>query len=1638
MENAAGLLAGLRPGIERVWLPRTGDGLAAMAQAMAGRRSVGAIHILSHGHPGALKLCGATVDRAQLTARRYDLQHIRASLDTGAEVLIYGCSVAKGDVGAAFLAALARELGCPVRGCDRPVGGSALGGAWPQTFAVPLAFGPEARDAYPALLTTERFPDASAFRVYSTLTPYEEGTVSVRLDRSDFAAPLVSSLGGRLDAPIPAYNVDLIPPRTLAPPDLVATSDLGMSSSDNVTSSLTQEFTGSAETGDIVSILVGGVTANTVTAVGGSWTYTHTLTAGSYAITVQATDAAGNVGARSSALGLVIDTWAPPVALKPDLVAASDSGSSSVDNVTNSAQPTISGLGGSPDGLVHVLVNGVTVGSAPADILGNWAYTFTSPLPEGANVITVVVSDVAGNNAAPSTGLTIVVDTTAPVLAAPDLLAASDTGVSSTDNITSSRTHHLTGSAADGDVIRILVDGRTANAVTAHGGSWSYTHTLGPGSYEIAVQGRDLAGNVGAVSPTLSLTVDTTAPGMLDAPDLLAASDTGVSSIDNITRSTTQQLSGNATSGDLVSVLVDGATVNTVTAADGVWSSTHALGDGTYEIAVQATDPAGNTGPVSPSLSLTVDTTAPADAPAQPDLLATSDTGASATDNLTSTVRPTITGTGAVPDGLLRILLDGGEVGVVTANAGGEWTFTFTQAISDGTHTVTAVSEDLAGNGSPASAGLSLQIDTTAAAPGLPDLHAASDTGLSSDDNITTVAKPTIQGSGVEGGARVHILDDGVTVGSVTATEAGTWSYTFASNLSEGTNAITVVQADLAGNASSASSALAITVDTSAPGSLAVPDLSAASDTGVSSSDDITSATRQILVGSADPGDRVHVIVDGVTSGTVVAVDGSWSYALSLTEGSYAISLGVTDAVGNVGPASGSLGLVVDTTAPAASGPPDLMASSDRGSSDSDNLTSLATPTFTGTGAVANARVHVLVDGTTVGSTVAGAGGAWTFVFSDALTAGSHAISVVAEDLAGNEAAASQSLTVEIDLTAPAAPDSSATPDLLAASDDGASSTDNVTTVSTPGFSGTSLTGSTMHALLANGVTIAHFVSQADGTYQVTASSLAPGSYAITVRELDAAGNVSADSAALNLTIAAPPVSGGGGSGGSSGGGGGGVVTPPAPPPPVTPTPVPATTNTTTVTTTSSGGVTVTTQTQTIQNPSATGTASAAIVQSAGSGGNAVTATLPAQTSIIAEGPSSAQTPGDALSTLIAAAEARQSGSGTEVAAGLRTFMTRLEGTAVLDVRTIIPTTTSTSLSTPIVITGTPSADGGTSEAFVIDVRSLPAGSTLQLDNIEFASIIGSATVNGGGGNNFATGDSASQFISLGEGDDTLLGGDGDDTIGSGTGDDSLDGEGGNDRVFGGLGNDTVIGSAGDDVVYGNQQADVLYGNLGSDTLFGGQDADTLFGGRDGDVLYGNVASDSLSGQVGDDTLYAGQGDDLVRGGDGNDRLLGNRHNDTLSGGSGEDALSGGADADVLHGGTGDDRLDGGDGDDTLYGGAAGGTIGIDVLDGGAGNDVLVGGAGVDWIYTGTGRDAVYIEASNGFDVIVDFDAGAGDVVHIAINVNGSGLVSFAAIRAAARDNMDGEVEIDLGSNNYVRVMGMTTAQLTSDMFQFF
>ena len=135
-------------------------------------------------------------------------------------------------------------------------------------------------------------------------------------------------------------------------------------------------------------------------------------------------------------------------------------------------------------------------------------------------------------------------------------------------------------------------------------------------------------------------------------------------------------------------------------------------------------------------------------------------------------------------------------------------------------------------------------------------------------------------------------------------------------------------------------------------------------------------------------------------------------------------------------------------------------------------------------------------------------------------------------------------------------------------------------------------------------------------------------------------------------------------------------------------------------------------------------------------------------------------------------------------------------------------------LAQPIVITGAVGTGEASAlhphrgEALVIDARQLPAGAVLQLDNVEFAIVIGNCTVVGGSGRNFVVGDAAAQTIILGAEDDVLHGGGGNDYIGSKGGNDQLYGDAGNDTLSGGKDNDTLHGGSGNDKLYGGQGMD--------------------------------------------------------------------------------------------------------------------------------------------------------------------------------------------------------------------------------------
>ncbi len=102
-------------------------------------------------------------------------------------------------------------------------------------------------------------------------------------------------------------------------------------------------------------------------------------------------------------------------------------------------------------------------------------------------------------------------------------------------------------------------------------------------------------------------------PSAPSTPDLKAASDTGSSSTDNITKDTTPTFTGTAEAGSTVEIF-DGTTeVGSATAnSNGVYNVTaSALGEGNRSITARATDAAGNTGPASGALEVKIDTTPP-------------------------------------------------------------------------------------------------------------------------------------------------------------------------------------------------------------------------------------------------------------------------------------------------------------------------------------------------------------------------------------------------------------------------------------------------------------------------------------------------------------------------------------------------------------------------------------------------------------------------------------------------------------------------------------------------------------------------------------------------------------------------------------------------------------------------------------------------------------------------------------------------------------------------------------------------------------------------------------------------------------------------------------------------------------------
>jgi hypothetical protein len=332
-------------------------------------------------------------------------------------------------------------------------------------------------------------------------------------------------------------------------PDLAAASDTGVSDTDNLTADAAPTVSGTTEAGATVAVRVGGAAVGTATADGsGAWSFDFApgdLAVGANAIDIVASDAV-NTSADSPDLVVVLDAAAPALSAV-DLVAASDTGASNVDNVTADATPTVefTAANGSAveidwgDGNGFVAAAAGTGAPQQETLAAGYA-------ADGAKTVTVRVSDAAGNRATEALALTL--DTAGPTPA-----IASVSGPTNLDPfpVTVDFGEAVSGFTA-GDIVVGGVGGTVTALVDEGGGRFTATvDAAADGTVTLAIAGgtvADVAGNAGLAATPFAIDVDTAAP---DAPAVAGPSAPRTVDADEL------EISGTAEAGSLVRILLD-------------------------------------------------------------------------------------------------------------------------------------------------------------------------------------------------------------------------------------------------------------------------------------------------------------------------------------------------------------------------------------------------------------------------------------------------------------------------------------------------------------------------------------------------------------------------------------------------------------------------------------------------------------------------------------------------------------------------------------------------------------------------------------------------------------------------------------------------------------------------------------------------------------------------------------------------------------------------------------------------------------------------------------------------------------------------------------------------------------------------
>jgi hypothetical protein len=427
------------------------------------------------------------------------------------------------------------------------------------------------------------------------------------------------------------------------------------------------------------------------------------------------------------------------------------------------------------------------------------------------------------------------------------------------------------------------------------------------------------------------------------------------------------------------------------------------------------------------------------------------------------------------------------------------------------------------------------------------------DNGVSSQDGVTNNPRISINGT-APAFDTVTVFLNGQAIGQTTALVNNTWTFNnTATPLSDGDDQFTATATDSAGYSTPLSYSYEVVIDTHTPQPPALNDISP--DTGLGLTDGITNDNHPTFSGTTEPFAVVNLYSNGSSQpfGTTEAdAGGSWSYSVgqagqitypsgtlgsvaswvnsvlsglvgvsqtggsgqTLADGKYSVTATAMDVAGTLSAASSPMTIVIDTQKPPA--PKVTGISPDTGKSSTDGITTAHNLMISGT-AGSGDLVVVLLNGTAVGSAMAGSNGAWSFNdIATTLPDGNYAITAVAVDVAGNisDVPGAFNATIET-LTPPAIAGAS----LITGTQGLAGNQQGLSVAGTAPPNDqvqVYLGGSLLGTANANGQGAWSYV------YAPTSTTVPGGTYNFSAVSMDQSGNVSASSAPLSIVLTAP------------------------------------------------------------------------------------------------------------------------------------------------------------------------------------------------------------------------------------------------------------------------------------------------------------------------------------------------------------------------------------------------------------------------------------------------------------------------------------------------------------------------------------